>query len=180
MKNEQRKTKSWGRSILGAAGMILIILVILLCSLLILPKLFGSHMYHVLSGSMEPELPVGSLICVREGKPEEVKEGDIIAFYSSLEGEGIITHRVVKNNVVSGNFRTRGDANEKEDPLPVSYDNYIGRMVLTVPYMGKLFTVMTSTYGKAAAVFAVLLGALMNLAASSGTGKRGRSEDEIQ
>ncbi|MCI8506234.1 MAG: signal peptidase I [Lachnospiraceae bacterium] len=167
-KNREKKESRVRRSgrLLSAAGTVLIVLVILFCSLLILPKMFGCHMYHVLSGSMEPELPVGSLICVRADGPEEVAEDDIIAFYGSLEDSGIITHRVIKNNVVSGTFRTKGDANEKEDPLPVPYDNYIGNVIFSIPYMGRVLTWMTSFYGKLTAAGVILLGAVFNLAAS--------------
>ena len=148
--------------ILSAVGTILIILVILLCSLMVLPGILGYHTYHVLSGSMEPKMPVGSLIYVQESAPEDVEKEDIIAFYSSLEDSGIITHRVVENNIVSGTFETKGDANEKADPMSVSYDNYIGKVVFTIPWMGKVLTCMTSLYGKVAAACIVLLGAVLN------------------
>lgn len=147
-------------------GIFLILLVIFLCSMLVLPEVLDYHMYHVLSGSMEPEMPVGSLIYVHAESPEEVEENEIIAFYSSLENTGIITHRVVKNNVVSGIFRTKGDANGQEDPLPVSYDNYIGRVTWILPGMGAFLTGMTSVNGKAAAAGVVVLGVLLNLAGS--------------
>ncbi len=160
-KNRKRACK-----ICGAAGTMLIVLVIILCAFLVLPGVFGYRMYHVLSGSMEPKMPVQSLIYVREGKPEEVKETDIIAFYGSEEESGIITHRVVKNNIVSGTFRTKGDANAAEDPLPVPYDNFIGKVVMTVPYLGKVLTCMTSLYGKAAAACIILLGAVLHLICS--------------
>ena len=148
---------------MSAAGTTMIVIVVLLCCLLTLPKVFGYQMYHVLSGSMEPEIPVGSLIYIREGKAEEVQEGDVIAFYASLEDAGIITHRVVKNNIVSGAFRTKGDANDTEDPTPVPYENFIGKVVLTIPYIGQLLTVMTSFYGKIAAACVVLMGVVLNL-----------------
>ncbi len=137
--------------------------VILLCSLLVLPGMTGFHMYNVLSGSMEPAIPVGSLLYVRSGDPEQVEDEDIIAFYGSLEDSGIITHRVVKNNVVSGTFTTKGDANDKEDPTPVSYDNYIGRVTLSVPYVGRVLTIMTSLEGKIAAACIVGLGVILNV-----------------
>ena len=120
-------------------------------------------MYNVLSGSMEPAIPVGSLLYVRSGDPEQVEDEDIIAFYGSLEDSGIITHRVVKNNVVSGTFTTKGDANDKEDPTPVSYDNYIGRVTLSVPYVGHVLTIMTSLEGKIAAACIVGLGVILNV-----------------
>ena len=163
----KRRADSRGRSrggkVLSVTGTILIVLVILLCSLLVLPGMIGFHMYNVLSGSMEPALPVGSLLYVEGGEPADVEEEDIIAFYGSLEDSGIITHRVVKNNVVSGTFITKGDANEKEDPEPVSYDNYIGRVALSVPYMGGVLTIMTSLNGKIAAACVVGIGVVLNL-----------------
>ena len=149
--------------ICSITGMILIVAVICLCSLLVLPGMIGFHMYHVLSGSMEPAIPVGSLLYVQGGAPEDVKEDDIIAFYGAHEDSGIITHRVVKNNVVSGTFFTKGDANEKEDPKPVQYDDYIGRVELTVPYVGKVLTIMTSVTGKIAAARVVGIGVVLNL-----------------
>lgn len=144
-------------------GILMIVAVIILCSLLVLPEMIGFHMYHVISGSMEPTIKVGSLLYVREENVEEIKEEDIIAFYSSVEEGSIITHRVVKNNIVSGAFRTKGDANDTEDPTPVPYENFIGKVVLTIPYIGQLLTVMTSFYGKIAAACVVLMGVVLNL-----------------
>lgn len=160
------------RKFCSLTGMLLILLVIALCSMLVLPGVLNYHMYHVLSGSMEPEMPVGSLIYVHAEPPEEVQENEIIAFYSSLEDSGIITHRVVKNNVVSGIFRTKGDANEQEDPLPVPYDNYIGRVTWILPGMGAFLTGMTSLNGKIAAACVVVLGVLLNLLGSAGRNKK--------
>ena len=101
------------------------------------------------------------------GRLEDVVEEDVDVCYSSPEERGIITHRVVKNNVVSGTFRTKGDANEKEDPTPVPYENYIGRVALSIPYIGKLLTIMTSLYGKIAAACVVVLGLVLNLIGTS-------------
>ncbi len=164
MRNANRQSrKSTGGRICSVTGTVLIVAVILLCSLLVLPGMTGFHMYNVLSGSMEPAIPVGSLLYVRSGDPEQVEDEDIIAFYGSLEDSGIITHRVVKNNVVSGTFTTKGDANNKEDPMPVSYDNYIGRVTLSVPYVGHVLTIMTSLEGKIAAACIVGLGVILNV-----------------
>ncbi len=164
MKKQRGKNKI--RKLISAAGTGMVLFVIILCSLLVFPGMAGFHMFHVLSGSMEPEMPVGSLIYVREGQPEDVADGEIIAFYASQDSSGIITHRVVKNNIVSGIFHTKGDANAKEDPMPVSYDNYIGRVEKIIPRLGAVLTAMTSFQGKAAAACVVGLGVLLNLLAS--------------
>lgn len=160
---KKRGRKGGAGRVLSITGTVLIVLVIALCSLLVLPGIFSFQMFHVISGSMEPAVPVGSLIYVHECEPEDMEEKDIIAYYGMPDG-GIITHRVVKNNVVSGTFTTKGDANDGEDPMPIPYDNFIGRVSLVVPYMGKVLTVMTSFHGKIAAACVVGLGALLNLA----------------
>ncbi len=157
-----KKDRGGMRRVLSVTGTMLIIIVIVLCSLLVLPGIFRFQMFNVISGSMEPTVRVGSLIYVHEEKPEEIGEKDIIAFYGMPDG-GIITHRVVKNNVVSGTFITKGDANDGEDPTPVPYDHFIGKVTLTVPYMGRVLTIMTSFHGKIAAACVVGLGAVLNL-----------------
>ncbi|MEZ3433495.1 MAG: signal peptidase I [Lachnospiraceae bacterium] len=163
-----KKTKKNGRiaSVCGIMGTALIVIVILLCSMLVVPGIFGIHMYNVITGSMEPAIRVGSLIYIHETAPEDIEEEDIIAFYGSAGDGGIITHRVVKNNAVSGMFRTKGDANAGEDPTPVSYDDFIGRVVLAIPHMGKVLTILTSFYGKIAAVCVIIVGALLNILSS--------------
>lgn len=170
----RKKNRRGAGGILSVTGTLMILIVIILCSLLVLPGMFGYQMFHVITGSMEPKVPVGSLIYVREGKPEEMEEKDIIAFHGMPDG-GIITHRVVTNNVVSGTFTTKGDANDGEDPTPVPYDHFIGKVTITVPYMGRVLTVMTSFYGKIAAACIVGLGAVLNL-----LGGRKRSKEELE
>ena len=46
------------------------------------------------------------------------------------------------------------------------YENYIGKVVLTIPQVGKILTIMTSFYGKVAAACIILLGALLNFIGS--------------
>lgn len=94
-------------------------MVILICIPLTLPRLAGFDIYTVVTGSMEPAIPVGSLIYVREEAPAELMEGEVVAYRSDTDAGIIITHRVVKNQVVSGQLITKGDANEAEDISPV-------------------------------------------------------------
>ena len=57
----KRSYKTIGH-ILCAAGISLMILVVAACLSLIIPRLAGYEGYVVVSGSMEPTIPVGSLI----------------------------------------------------------------------------------------------------------------------
>ena len=72
----------------------------------------------------------------------------MIAFYGSLENGSIITHRVVSNNSVSGEFVTKGDANAKEDMEPVSYENFLGKVTLSVPMLGGILAAVVTVPGK--------------------------------
>ncbi len=60
----------------------------------------------------------------------------------------MITHRVVENKVVMGEFITKGDANKTEDMNAVPYSNFIGKVVYTIPVLGRVAQALTSTMGK--------------------------------
>ncbi|MCI9338390.1 MAG: signal peptidase I [Lachnospiraceae bacterium] len=138
-----------------------------------IPRLMGYEVYVVVSGSMEPAIPVGSALYVEPAEPEDVEAGDVIAFF---ERGAVITHRVVENHVVEGEFITKGDANEENDLAPVAYENLIGRMARAVPVLGSILAVCSGTKGKiylaCGVAGAVLLTAAGNLFWSGRTGNR--------
>lgn len=140
----------------SALGTVLLIIIVAACVPLTVPRLFGLQLYTVVSGSMEPSIPTGSLIYVGETEPKDVENGSVIAFFGSADSESIITHRVVENRTLTGEFVTKGDANDKEDMKPVSYDRYIGEVVLSVPWLGNLAYAVTSAQGRAAVVIMIL------------------------
>ncbi|MBR5516973.1 MAG: signal peptidase I [Firmicutes bacterium] len=113
---------------------ILVIVVVLFAGLLVGARLFGVEVYSVISGSMEPEYPVGSLIYVKHIEPEEVEVGDVITYV--LPSEIASTHRVIRIDAENECFYTKGDANEFEDGSPTHYNNLIGTPVFKIPYLG--------------------------------------------
>lgn len=129
-----------------------------------LPRLFGYEIYNVLTGSMEPEIPVGSILYVKAAPPEEIGEGDVIAFNAS--DATIVTHRVVKNRLVEGEFVTKGDANAGEDLDTVDYARLIGRVEYHFPVLGGLMSLYTTGVGKAYVVCFAACGAMLNLLGS--------------
>ncbi len=140
-----------------AISRILVVIVILIAALMIGPRLFGIQIYSVLSGSMEPEYPVGSLIYVKSTDPEELQIGDVITFRAGEET--VVTHRIAEikkdNNApehvgyetvqdASGvsalsddlQFVTKGDANPSNDIGTVTPEMIIGKPVFRIPYLG--------------------------------------------
>lgn len=148
-----------GMQVLGTG---LLIALVLVCLPLTLPRMFGYHIYSVISGSMEPEIPVGSVIYVEEAVPEEVQEGDVIAFWSN---DSVVAHRVVKNKVVEGAFVTKGDANAEEDMNDIDYEALVGRVAAHYPMLGELMILYTSSVGKAYVVCFAACGAMFNILA---------------
>lgn len=147
----------------NAAGILILLSVIGTCLPVTVPKLLGYEIYHVVSGSMEPEIPVGSVIYVEAEPPEFISEGDIIAFHSS---DSVVVHRVVDNQLVEGKFTTKGDANEEADMNSVPYASLIGRVAAHYPVLGRMLVLYTSNVGKAYAVCFAACGAMFNILAS--------------
>lgn len=145
---------------------VLLVLLVLACLPLTVPRILGYHIYSVVSGSMEPAIPTGSLLYIQEAQPGEMKEGDIIAFYGSEHSTAVITHRVVENRVAMGEFITKGDANQAEDLQPVPYGDFIGKAVRIVPGAGKAAEIFTTTEGKTTAGALVLVAVLLQVLAS--------------
>ena len=152
--------------ICSALGTILLVLIIVACIPLTVPRLLGFQIYSVVTGSMEPEIPIGSMVYVKSIAPKDLKEKDVVAFYGGRDTNAIITHRVVNNNVISGQITTKGDANKTEDMNPVSYSDVIGKVEYTIPKAGALAQAFTSTEGKIAAAGFVGAAVLLHIIAS--------------
>lgn len=104
----------------------------------VLPLLLGAHTYTVLTGSMQPGMPPGSMIAVRPAAIDEVRVGDVVTYQIRSGEPAVVTHRVVGTTSSTGGDRlllTRGDANDADDP-PVQSEQLRGVVVLAVPYLG--------------------------------------------
>jgi len=122
------------KKVWNAVTTVLVSVVVVFALLLVGARLFGMQVFTVLSGSMEPNYPVGSLIYVQPAEPEDIKVDDVITFV--LPDETPATHRVVRIDAENEHFYTKGDANDEEDGSPVYFKNLLGKPVFTIPYLG--------------------------------------------
>ena len=159
--------------LLSLVGTVLLLVMIAVTVPLTLPNLMGYHIYQVVSGSMEPEIPVGSLVYIQDGDPEDALDGEVIAFYGVTDASAIITHRLIENRVTMGEMITKGDANEINDINPVPYDHYIGRVVLSLPNVGVVAALITSREGKFYAAGVIVAALLLHAAATLLDKRRG-------
>ncbi len=97
------------------------------------PMIFGRTMFQVVSPSMEPALRIGTVVMVKKTDISEVKEGDIISFYTRDPDiyNSVVTHRVDEVEDRDGvlALRTKGDANPSRDAYTVKERQLIGKVV---------------------------------------------------
>lgn len=129
------------KKICNILSTLILIILLILAGILFLPRLAGCQEFAVLSGSMEPTIPVGSLVCDKKPDVSALKVGDIVTY--QLSGDTLVTHRIIEIDDFSQNVTTQGDANNVADGSPVPYSNIIGVYAFHVPYLGYL-----SIYGK--------------------------------
>lgn len=148
--------------ILRGMSTVLVVIVVILAVLLAGVRVAGLDVFVVLSGSMEPEYPVGALLYVNEADTSQLAEQDVITF--QLADDVVATHRIIElvpdeNDPSIIRYRTKGDANEAEDGSLVEASQIIGTPIFTIPYLGYLAMFIQTAKGKyvAIAVCAALL-----------------------
>lgn len=122
-----------------------LLIILLACAVLIVishraaggePSLRGYQVKTVLSGSMEPDIKVGSIIFIKQTEENaSFKKGDVITFLT--EENILVTHRIIKVENEGQRFITKGDNNDGPDIEPVLAHNVVGKYTgITIPYAG--------------------------------------------
>ena len=176
-KTQNRPEKRGGKfipALCSTLGTIILLAVILSAVPLAVPRVLGYEVYSVVSGSMEPAMPEGSVVYVEPAAVSQIRPGDIIAFY---DDGTVVTHRVIESRPQEGAFITKGDANPSTDIKPTPYWELIGRVKLCVPVLGRLLSLYALTEGKLALGMFAFGGLLLRILGtrlgrrSGGTGK---------
>ena len=124
-----------GRAIaLSAAGLVVLVLGLSV----IVPKLGGGTAYTVLTGSMRPGMPPGTLVVVRPTPASQIRAGDVVTYQLRSGEPTVVTHRVKSVGVaLDGSYRfvVQGDANDAPDINPVIAKQIRGVRWYSVPYL---------------------------------------------
>jgi signal peptidase len=148
----------------------------LLGVLAVVATLTGVRLVPVLTGSMAPGMPAGSLALTTRLAAEDVRPGQVVAFRPpsayAREGGRLVLHRVVSATVTPTGLETvtRGDANAVRDPWTLSLgpDAELGRERLSVPHLGRIVA------GGPLAAASLLLGLAMLVVAVARSSRGGR------
>jgi len=158
--------------------LLIVVLIIALAAVLVSKLVFGVEMKAVLTGSMEPELPVGSLLIISPAEYEDIKIGDDITFVRD-KNLTLVTHRVIEKDDETQKITTQGIANNSADK-PTSYGNVVGKVAFHIPFAG-YFVIWTSDLkGKLiCGIIIVALVALSILFSNSGS-EKDSSEENVE
>lgn len=137
------------RNILNIFLAILCVGAVLLLVMVTFSPLKSVAIKQVISGSMAPEIPTGSIVIVANVNRNKIQKNDIINF-NSPTGNGInVTHRVVEiiTQANSVSYKTKGDANDSTDIDIINSEKVLGKVVLIIPFLGKLYKIIKEPLG---------------------------------
>ena len=166
LKGTKHRALSWVAGFVCAAAVVFAAAVYLFSVMDGRPRVIqGYSAYIVLTGSMQREIPQGSLVVAKETEPPDIRVGDDITF---LKPDGTLcTHRVA--NIFSDyeqsgmtGFQTWGLENREPDREVVFADNVVGKVVYHDLQLG-----LVLAYVRDRALMIILLAALATAAVTA-------------
>ncbi len=124
--------------LLGAVG--------ILAATIVVPRVTGATPYTILTGSMAPTMPPGTLVVDRKVDFDSIEVGDVVTYQLVSGKDAVVTHRVIGFSVSGKGERTlitKGDANNTEDAIPVQAVQVRGVVWYHLPQIGRLNTAIT-------------------------------------
>ena len=170
---------------LGLSWGLLAFVALVATLVIVVPVVSGATPYTILTGSMRPGLPPGTLVVIKPVDPDDIRIGTVVTYQLHSGEPVVVTHRVIAihaPNLPGGepSFTTKGDANSLPDPAPVNAVQVRGELWYSVPWIGWVNNVVNGR--QRATVIPVVAGALFVYAAylvvSGLVGKRRKSRRE--
>jgi signal peptidase len=104
---------------LGLSAGLLLFVALIAALVVVVPAATGSTPYTILTTSMEPGMPPGTLIIVKPADPQTIQIGDVVTYQVKSNEPEVITHRVIQivDSSAGGDrkFVTKGDNNGADD-----------------------------------------------------------------
>lgn len=171
--------RSW--LIQAASWFVMSLILLVLVVAVLIPRIGGATPYTILTGSMAPGMPPGTLVVVKPVDVSDIAVGTVITYQLKSGERTVVTHRVVGIGFDGHGdrvFRTQGDANAAPDAEPVMPVQIKGERWYAIPRIGYVSNVLTAAQRQTAVVIVAV--GLLVYAASMFTAaalSRGRKED---
>jgi signal peptidase len=147
---EKPERSLWGYIRIGLTWGFVALVAALGAVTLVVPAAVGATPLAVLTPSMEPTFPVGTLVVVKPTPAQEIRLGDVITYQIKPGEPAVVTHRVVEVRSISTGeiqFLTRGDNNDATDPTVVTEPQLKGRVWYSVPLAGFISMAVGASLG---------------------------------
>ena len=131
-------------------GLILVLVIVVSIFPLLPPFKNYYHSRTVLTGSMGPKIPKGSVVINQWADQKNLKVGDVITYQHPSDKKIIyVTHRIVKIDKTGllWRFETKGDANPAPDFGLITQAGTEGKVILTIPLIGYLIEFFKTPVG---------------------------------
>jgi signal peptidase len=172
---------------LGASAALLVVVLGIAVVTVVLPRITGWTPLTVLTGSMAPTLPPGTLVVVQPVDPAALAVGDVVTYQLRSGEPTLVTHRIVSISQAAGaiTYVLQGDNNPDPDIDAVVPEQVQGRVAYAVPLLGYVNSALSGAgrgwlvLATAAVLFGYaaysIVGAVVGArrSRSEGTGRRG-------
>ena len=171
-------SKSWRRIAQWSIRLLLLaVLGLVTCAIVVLtliPRATHGVALTVLTGSMTPGIPVGSVVIDRPVDPGTLHVGDVATYQVAPNKSEYVTHRIVKidTSKTPTLFTFKGDANRGPDITPVPATAIRGKVWFHVPHLGSIRDALHTRGGLAGVAILALAGYALYMGASSLTDRR--------
>lgn len=124
-----------------------------------LPVVTGGTTFVIAGGSMDPVIPMGSVVLATPVGADELRTGDIVSLQTG-PSRAVFTHRIIRLATLPDGLylETKGDANPSADPALIAATDVIGRVSLAAPYAGYAIALLSTVQG---VLFVVSLAAVL-------------------
>lgn len=129
----------------GLSSGLLVLLLAVAVAVVALPALVGGSAMTVLTQSMEPTLPPGTLVVVKPTPADEIAIGDVVTYQIRSGEAAVVSHRVISKTYTDGEltFITQGDNNTEPDADPVRAVQIRGTIWYSFPLLGWVNSLLT-------------------------------------
>lgn len=149
------------KKICNVLSTVVLILLIVVAAVILVPMILGFKEMAVLSGSMEPTIPVGSIVYVKPLDDPSVLEPGDVCTYTLSDGKTMVTHRVVSIDPDNQTLVTQGDANDVDDG-DINFAQVFGEAQFHLPYVGYIAINIKTPTGIMAVCGVLVLVILLN------------------
>lgn len=130
----------------GLMAGLLAVIVLIGIAAIIVPAVTRSTPLTVMTSSMEPDFPPGTLVVVRPTPAADIAPGDVVTYQLRSGEPTLVTHRVMEQHRSADGeylFVTKGDANRTADPGFVQEVQVRGTVWYAIPWVGWVSQLVT-------------------------------------